>query len=95
MKKSKENPIEVLIDKQFEIAGYNLDEVNYKLLMENNEEEKKSKNPWYIRYTITEEKNKEFKEFFFKYMRRKVNKERIEKEYGWFHLMYGLNIIDA
>jgi len=78
--KPKEDLFKHLINKQFEIAGYNTDEYNY--------EWAKYTPEWYSQLTISDEKEKEFKDYFYKVMRKKVS--RIDYEYGMFYLAYGL-----
>lgn len=69
-----------LINKQFEIAGYDISIYNY--------EWAKSTPEWYSKLTISEEKENEFKDYFYKTLKRKV--KLIDREYGMFILSYGL-----
>lgn len=81
------NHVEVLINKQFEISGYDLAEINYQKLLDTNDQD------WYTRYTMTEDQEKEFAEFANKYIKKNVTKYRVELEYSWFHVMYGLKVV--
>lgn len=78
--RKKEDLFVDLINKQFEIAGYDTSIYNY--------EWAKITPEWYSKLTISEEKEKEFKDYFYKLLKRKVN--RIDNEYGMFILAYGL-----
>jgi hypothetical protein len=69
-----------LINKQFEIAGHDTSIYNY--------EWAKSTSEWYSKLTISEAKEKEFKDYFYKTLKRKV--KLIDREYGMFILAYGL-----
>lgn len=84
--KKEVNHIEILINKQFEVAGYDLKEVNYAKLIETKDED------WYTRYTTTKEKDAEFSKWAKAYIKKHISKTRTEKEYMWFHLMYSLKI---
>lgn len=81
------NHIEVLINKQFEIAGYDLNEVNYAKLIETEDKD------WYTRYTTTSEKDSEYSKWAKAYIKKYISKYRHEKEFMWFHLMYSLKIV--
>lgn len=83
---AKENLIQIIIDKMLEKHG-----VNYAYILENQEIEGK---PWYTYYTFTKQEEKEFKEWFIKFVGKKIkfSKKYIEREYALFSLMYGLTI---
>lgn len=78
--RKKEDLFVDLINKQFEIAGYDTSIYNY--------EWAKITPEWYRKLTITEDKENEFKAFFYKKIKR--NKRISDREYGMFILMYGL-----
>lgn len=82
----KVNYIEILINKQFEIAGYDLNEVNYNKLIETKD------NDWYSRYTTTPEKQSEFIEWLKPYVKKNIKIINLEKEVSMFMLMYGLRV---
>lgn len=86
--KKEVNHIEVLINKQLEIAGYDLNEVNYQKLIDSKD------NDWFMRYTTTHEKQNEFSVFLKSYIKNKMKLLKIEKEHGYFMLMYGLRVIE-
>ena len=54
--------------------------------------------PWFQYFTWTTTEEKEFKDFFIKHLTTKcsppMSKHRVEKEFSWFNLMYGLKIKD-
>lgn len=81
------NHIEVLINKQFEIAGYDLSEVNYNKLIETEDKD------WYMRYTTTKEKDEVYSKWAKAYIKKNISKNRVEKEFMWFHLMYSLKVV--
>jgi len=85
MKKSKNDFIvETLINKMFEIAGHT---VKY-------EDIKDRKDNWYQQYTMTEDQNKEWKEWGINFLKKqgRILKSRAPKEMAFFDLMYGLKI---
>jgi hypothetical protein len=87
-KKNEINHIEIMINKQFEIAGYDLNDVNYQMLIDTKDQD------WYTRYTTTKEKDAEYSEWCKKYINKHITKTRVEKEFMWFHLMYSLKIAE-
>ena len=87
MKKSKNDIIvETLINKMFEISGHS---VKY-------EDIKDRKDNWYQQYTMTEQQNKEWREWGISFLKKQggVLKARADKEMAFFDLMYGLKIND-
>ena len=85
MKKSKDDIIvEELINKMFEIAGHS---VTF-------EDIKGRKDNWYQEWTMTEEQNKEWREWGVKYLRKKkgLYKSYADRNMAMFDLMYGLRI---
>lgn len=83
---SKQNTLEHLVNKQFEIAGYDTTELNYQNLI-------KTKNKdWFTKNTITKEKQKEFELYAKSYLKKHVY--NVEKEYNWFLFAYGLKCVD-
>lgn len=83
---AKENLIPIIIDKMLEKHG-----VDYAYVLENQEIEGM---PWYTYYTFTKEEEKAFKDWFIKFVGKKIkfSKKHIEIEYSLFSLMYGLRI---
>ena len=77
--------IEHLVNKQFEIAGYEvtIDDV---LGVEG----------WVYEYFITCEQSLEFRKYAYKYLKKKLylNKHRTESEISWFCLGYSLTLSD-
>jgi hypothetical protein len=85
MKKDKDQIIvETMINKMFEIAGHS---VTY-------EDIKDRKDNWYQQWTMTEEQNKEWREWGLKYLKKQkgLYKYYAEKQMAFFDLMYGLKI---
>lgn len=80
---SKEDFAKDAINKMMEIAGYS---ARYEHLVQMGDY------PWYSKYTWSAQEENEFKRWFLESFRKKFKhmKHRAEKEYGWFHLMYGL-----
>lgn len=76
--------VENLINKMFEFAGH---QVTY-------EDIKDRKDDWYRQWTMTEEQNKQWKDWGISYIKKSNHfiKYRAEKEMAWFDLMYGLRI---
>lgn len=86
MRKKKIDVAETLINKMFEIAGHN---VTY-------DDIKERKDNWYQQYTMTEQQNKEWREWGISFLKKQggVLKARADKEMAFFDLMYGLKIND-
>lgn len=80
-KNSNEEVFKMLINKQLEPHNKTFEDVQ-------GEEE------WYLKYTTTEEKEKEFKDWGTDLVRKKLrlSKKRAEKEMSWFLLGYGLKM---
>ena len=91
-KKTPEEFMEMLINKQFEINGYT--DVSYKSLVDNKEAEDSMPfgEAWYQRYTTTEDKEEEFRiyltEEFKKYY--KIRGKSLDVQVSMFLLGYGL-----
>lgn len=73
-----------LINRMFEIAGHN---VTFK-------DVEGRKDEWYLEYTMTEEQNKEWREWGEKFIKTqlRVKKESAKSEMAFFDLNYGLKI---
>lgn len=86
MKKIEEKELEIIIDKQFEIAWIDM---TYKKLNESWE----SKEQWFLKYKTTEDKHQEFKEWLTAYIKKNFPhvKFRIKKEVEHIFLNYGLS----
>lgn len=85
MRKNKDLIIvETMINKMFEIAGHS---VRY-------EDIKDRKDNWYQQWTMTEEQNKEWREWGLKYLKKQKGllKYFAERQMAMFDLMYGLKI---
>ena len=85
MKKNKNQiVVETLINKMFEIAGHS---VTYDDIKDRNDN-------WYQQWTMTEEQNKEWRDWGLKYLKKQggILKARADKEMAFFDLMYGLKI---
>ncbi len=85
MRKNKDLIIvETMINKMFEIAGHS---VTY-------EDIKDRKDNWYQQWTMTEEQNKEWREWGLKYLKKQKGllKYFAERQMAMFDLMYGLKI---
>lgn len=85
MRKNKDHVIvETLINKMFEMAGHS---VTYNDI-------KDRKDNWYQQWTMTEEQNKEWREWGRKYLRKQkgILKYYAEREMAFFDLMYGLKL---
>lgn len=83
MRKNKDEIIiETLINKMFEIAGHS---VTYNDI-------KDRKDNWYQQWTMTEEQNKEWREWGIKYIKKekRLYKDYANKQMAFFDLMYGL-----
>lgn len=97
-KESDEEFLARLINKQFELNGY--EDINYDILVANKEKEDAMPfdQVWYRRYTTTKEKEAEFKDWLgvemkkrYKYLRGKA----LETQIGMFLLMWGLSCADC
>ncbi len=75
-----------LIDKMFEIAGHDLKFEDVEGRTDN----------WFQQYTMTEEQNKEWREWGIKYIKKKRrwNSYLAEKQMAWLDLYCGLKISD-
>ena len=85
MKKSKDEIIvEAMINKMFELAGHQVTFEDIKGRTDN----------WYQQWTMTEEQNKEWREWGISYLKKqkRLYKAYAEKQMAWFDLMYGLKI---
>lgn len=85
MRKTKDQiVVETMINKMFEIAGHS---VTY-------EDIKDRKDNWYQQWTMTEEQNKEWREWGLKYLKKQKGllKYYAERQMAFFDLMYGLKI---
>lgn len=85
MKESKQQKAVIdIINKMFELAGH---EVTFHDVLHR-------KDNWFLEYTITEEKEREWIEWSIDYLRKnlKMKKERATKEMMWMALSFGLKI---
>ena len=85
MKRDKNDIIvETLINKMFEIAGHSVTLEDIKGRTDN----------WYQQWTMTEEQNKEWREWGSKYLKKekRYNKEFASRQMAMFDLNYGLKI---
>ena len=85
MRKNKDEVIvETMINKMFEIAGHN---VTYNDI-------KDRKDDWYAQWTMTEEQNKEWREWGTDYLKKSKHLYRhfAERQMAMFNLNYGLKI---
>jgi hypothetical protein len=85
MKKNKDDIIvETMINKMFEISNHNVTFDDIKGRTDN----------WYQQWTMTEEQNKEWREWGVKYLKKQkgLYKAYAEKQMAWFDLMYGLKL---
>ena len=85
MRKNKDEIIvEVIINKMFEIAGHNVTFEDIKGRTDN----------WYQQLTMTEEQNKEWREWGTKYLKKSKHlvKYYAERQMAMFDLNYGLKI---
>ena len=75
-----------LIDKMFEIAGHDL----------KFEDVEGRKDNWFQQYTMTEEQNKEWREWGIKHIKKKRrwNNYLAERQMAWLDLYCGLKISD-
>lgn len=76
--------VETLINKMFEIAGHQV----------TLEDIKDRKDNWYQQWTMTEEQNKEWREWGVKYLKKqkRLYKAYAERQMAMFDLCYGLKI---
>ena len=97
-KESDEEFLARIINKQFEINGY--EDINYDILIANKEVEDAMPfgEAWYQRYTTTKEKEQEFRGWLevemkkrYKYLRGKS----LQIQVGMFLLMWGLKCSDC
>ncbi len=81
----KEDIVEKIINKQFEIAGL---DVSYKDIL--------NVKGWYLKYTCSTEQSKKWEEWVAKLLEKKMKftKKTAQREASWFNLMYGLKIKD-
>jgi hypothetical protein len=87
MKKDKEKQLlKELIDKMFEIAGHDL----------KFEDVEGRTDEWYQQYTMTEEQNKEWREWGTKHIKKKKRhySKIASREMAWLDLYCGLKISD-
>jgi hypothetical protein len=85
MKKTKTlNIAIILIDKMFEFAGH---DIRFK-------DVEGRKDSWYSEWTMTEEQNKQWKDWGIKFIKTqlKLNKKAAETQMAMFNLNYGLKI---
>jgi len=85
MKESKQQKAVIdIINKMFELAGH---EVTFHDVLHR-------KDNWFLDYTITEEKEREWIDWSVDYLRKnlKMNKERARREMMWMVLSFGLKI---
>ncbi|CAB4142014.1 hypothetical protein UFOVP425_8 [uncultured Caudovirales phage] len=85
MKQSKRQQAVIdIINKMFEIAGH---EVTFEDVLPR-------KDNWFLEYTITEEKEREWIEWSIDYLRKKLkmSKESARREMMWMALSFGLKI---
>ena len=85
MRKNKDGIIaETLFNKMFEIAGHSVTFEDIKGRTDN----------WYQQWTMTEEQNKEWREWGTQYLRKqkRYHKEYASRQMAMFDLCYGLKI---
>ena len=82
--KKKQIVVETLINKMFEVAGHN---VSYNDIKERNDN-------WYQQWTMTEQQNKEWRDWGIKHIKKELRlyKHIAEREMAIFDLNYGLKI---
>lgn len=80
----KPNLLYILVDKQFEMCGY---DHSYKIGLEDPD--------WFSKYTKTKEQNIEFRKWAIPTIMKheNVSKRRAEKFFEWFDFLYGLRQI--
>ena len=76
--------VETMINKMFEIAGHSVTYDDIAGRQDN----------WYQQWTMTEEQNKEWREWGKSFLKKKKrwNKYLVDREIAMFDLMYGLKI---
>lgn len=83
-----EELVKILVDKMLEKYNVNTDYVIANPTIDGIS--------WFQYYTWTSEEQSTYKEWFIKFLKNnvkpKLNKERIEREFFWFDLMWGLKI---
>ena len=86
MKKAKENILETIINKMFEIAGYN---ICYNDILHRQDD-------WYAQWTMTVEQSDEWRAWGVNYLMKlfKINKKFAETEMAWMNLTWGLKYSD-
>jgi hypothetical protein len=85
MKKNKDEIIvETLINKMFEVAGHNVTFEDIKGRTDN----------WYQQWTMTEDQNKEWREWGTEYLRKqkRYRKDLASRQMAMFDLNYGLKL---
>jgi hypothetical protein len=84
--RKKQQTIETLLNRMFEIAGH---EVRYDDIVGRTDN-------WYQQYTMTTAQNKEWREWGIEYLRKqlKVSKGVAEREMGMIDLRWGLKLSD-
>lgn len=84
MARKKIDVAKTLIDKMFEIAGH---QVTF-------EDIKDRKDNWYQQYTMTEEQNREWRDWGLDLLKKQggILKARASTEMAFFDMMYGLKI---
>ena len=87
MKQLQIKDIEILINKQFEINWYNVFYNDVKDWKQDTD-----KTQWFQKYTTTEDKEEEFKEYLRIYFKKFFIKQMIEKKIGRFLLLYWLTL---
>lgn len=87
MKNNKEEALKTILNKMFEIAGYEMDVED--VLAQEDEY-------WYSNNTMTEEQEQEWVEWSENYLRKslKWSKVRAKQEMGWVNLSFGLRVIN-
>ena len=88
MKQLQIKDIEILINQQFEINWYNVFYNDVKDWKQDTE-----KIQWFQKYTTTEDKEEEFKEYLRIYFKKFFIKQQIENKIGRFLLLYWLKLI--
>lgn len=87
MKNNKEEALKTILNKMFEIAGYEMDVED--VLAQEDEY-------WYSNNTMTKEQEQEWVEWSENYLRKslKWSKVRAKQEMGWVNLSFGLRVIN-
>ena len=81
MKEFRQKQLIEAINKQFEINWIN-----------KTYEDVKWVDNWFLQYTTTQEKEDEFKEWLFEFIKPYTYPSRRQREVGWFLLSYGLKL---